>query len=382
MKSKQEISSDLYDVIVIGGGLAGLTASIYLAKAGFRVLVFEKHQYPRHKVCGEYISNEVRPLLDYLGLHVDKMGAVPIRQFAISSKKGRLVQAKLPLGGFGMSRYAMDEALYELAIKNGVEVRFETVDNTQFKNEQFLVQTKNGSYLSKICLGSQGKRSAFDKNLNRTFMNKKSPWLGVKAHYEFADFPKSQVALHCFDGGYGGLSRTEMGTVNFCYLAHYDNFQKYGSVESFNEQVVSKNPFLEEFFAKSKLVFKNPLSIAQISFEKKSAVEEHVLMCGDSAGLIHPLCGNGMAMAIHAAKLASDCTIRFFKDNIYSRTRMEEEYQKQWNAHFSSRLYFGRKIQHLITNTTLMNSLFSILPNSQLFLSTIIKQTHGKPILV
>ena len=111
-------------------------------------------------------------------------------------------------------------------------------------------------------------------------------------------------------------------------------------------------------------------------------VSNHIIMSGDTAGLIHPLCGNGMAMAIHAAKLASESILRFFKEDDFTREQMEREYQKLWKYHFSSRIYYGRKIQHLITNSIFMNHTFSIFPKSELFLSSIIKQTHGKPILV
>ena len=50
-----------YEIIVIGGGLAGLTAAIHLGLEGRSVLVIEKNEYPNHKVCGEYVSNEVVP---------------------------------------------------------------------------------------------------------------------------------------------------------------------------------------------------------------------------------------------------------------------------------------------------------------------------------
>ena len=221
-----------------------------------------------------------------------------------------------------------------------------------------------------------------DKELDRPFIRGKSPWLGIKGHYKIEGFAMNNVELHCFKGGYGGLSMTETGEVNFCYLTDYRSFQKEKTIDSFNKNVVSQNPNLKGFLEKATPVFETPLGIAQISFTKKEAVNNHILMCGDTAGLIHPLCGNGMAMAIHAAKIAAERIIQFFSEDEYSREQMERDYRRIWKYHFGNRLYYGRKIQYLITNSALMNRTFSIIPKSELFLSSIIKRTHGKPILV
>ncbi|WP_235914953.1 NAD(P)/FAD-dependent oxidoreductase [Flagellimonas ochracea] len=371
-----------YDVIIVGGGLAGLTASIYLSKKGLSVLVLEKSPYPHHRVCGEYVSNEVRPFLEFLGLDLKELGAVSIETFSLSNQKGKKLSCTLPLGGFGISRYALDNALYQLALKQGVQIVFETVSSIIHDGGQFFVQSKEKEYKGKMVIGAFGKRSILDKTMNRLFIHGKSPWLGVKCHFQGMDYPENEVSLHCFPGGYGGLSMVENGVVNFCYLTNYQSFQRYRNIDSFNEEVVSKNPFLKKFLESAHPVFKNPLSIAQISFAKKEVVHDHILMCGDSAGLIHPLCGNGMAMAIHAGKIASDVIVRFYTKKTYSRADMEKNYKILWKSNFNSRLYFGRKIQTMITNPLMVNSVFSIIPNSGTFLSTIIKRTHGKPILV
>ena len=372
----------IYDIIIVGGGLAGLTASISLSKAGHSVLVLEKRTYPHHKVCGEYVSNEIRPFLEHLGLDLKGLRAVPIQYVCISNHKGKSRKAKLPLGGFGISRYTLDHALYKLAVKNGVHFQFEVVTSVQLQHHIFYVTTNKGTYKSELVIAAHGKRSHFDKYLNRPFIKDKSPWLGVKAHYQIDNFPEDHVMLHSFPGGYGGLSLTEQGTVNFCYLSNYKSFQKEKSIATFNANVVSQNPFLKTFLQEATPTFDEPLSIAQIAFTKKEQTKNSMLMCGDSAGLIHPLCGNGMAMAIHAAKLASDVMIRFFQDKTYTRDQMERDYQRQWKTTFALRLFIGRKIQAVMMNTTLFDSLFYLIPNSASFLRAIIKQTHGKTIFV
>lgn len=376
------MDENTYEVVVVGGGLAGLTAAIALAQKGISVLVVEKKPYPRHKVCGEYVSNEILPYLEYLGLDVMALGATSINSFSISALNGKKLAARLPLGGFGISRFALDKALYELALSSGAQVVIDTVTRVDFEQKGFMVKTRDNQYRCSITLGAFGKRTSLDKKLNRAFVGRRSPWMGVKCHYHYPAFNSNEVALHCFPGGYGGLSMVENGRVNFCYLAHYKTFSERSGIQDFNKNVVSQNPHLNTFLQGAETVFESPLSIAQISFEKKELVQNHILMCGDSAGLIHPLCGNGMAMAVHAAKIASDVAITYLNEDSYSRTQMELDFKKQWNIHFARRLWYGRRIQNLITQTTLMQSLFHLAPKSEIFLGSLIKQTHGKPILV
>ena len=109
-----------YDVTIIGGGLAGLALAIQLKKTGHSVALFEKEQYPFHKVCGEYISFESWDFLIGLGLNLAAMNLPIIKKLIVSSPDGNLLQQDLPLGGFGISRYTLDHELKKIALKNGV----------------------------------------------------------------------------------------------------------------------------------------------------------------------------------------------------------------------------------------------------------------------
>lgn len=370
-----------HDVIVVGGGLAGLTAAIDLSLKGHRVLVFEKRTYPHHKVCGEYVSNEIVPYLNGLGVSLAAENAVVINRLMLSTVEGKSLETTLPLGGKGISRYALDQLLYRRAVRVGADFEFQSVTSVKFENTIFKIVTDtNEIYTSKLVVGAYGKRSGLDKSLNRDFISKKSSWLAVKAHYRFDDFPEHSVALHNFKGGYGGLSKTETGAVNFCYLASYASFQKEKNIDNFNTNVVSQNPFLREFLKQAIPAFEEPMTIAQISFHPKKAVEKHVLMCGDTAGLIHPLCGNGMAMAIHSAKIAAELMNNFLKNENQKRAQLENDYQNQWNQHFGRRLWMGRRLQSLLLNPMLSNIALSTMVTQPRLLQKLIKSTHGKPI--
>jgi flavin-dependent dehydrogenase len=370
-------------IVIVGGGLAGLIAAVHLSKLGLKNILIEKNEYPKHKVCGEYISNEVLPYLNYLGLKIATLNPTTITDLQFSTISGALVKTVLPLGGFGISRYALDEYLYNDAIATGfTTVIKDNVESIIFENDQFTITTANKlEYKAGIVIGAFGKRSNIDQKLNRNFIEKKSPWLAVKAHYS-GNFPEELVGLHNFKGGYCGVSKVENNAINVCYLADYKSFKKFKNIEEYQQNVLSKNPHLESVFLNSKLIFDKPLTISQISFEKKEAVENHILMIGDTAGLIHPLCGNGMAMAIHSAKIVSELVAKFYNNEIKSRSELENKYIELWNFNFKNRLKMGRFLSNIMQKQKLSAILMRILITFPFLLPLIIKKTHGKPITI
>lgn len=371
---------ETFQIAIVGGGLAGLTSAIHLSREGLKVVLFEKNEFPTHKVCGEYLSNEVLPYLNRLEIDLEKLKPTNIDRLQFSTLSGETLQSQLPLGGIGISRYCLDNFLYQKALENGVEIKISTVENVQFENNSFSIKTMDEQiFEAEVVIGSFGKRSALDKKLKRKFINGKSPWLAVKMHYENKAFPEDLVALHNFEGGYCGLSKTENGAVNFCYLASYENFRKHKGVDDFNSRIVSKNLHLAEFLKNSVPLFEKPLTIAQVSFQQKSTVQQHILMCGDAAGLIHPLCGNGMAMAIHSAKIASDSILVYFKSENRNRTELEMNYSEKWKKTFKKRLFLGNKLQSLLLHPKLSDLAVPILNKHEKLLKSLIKKTHGKP---
>ena len=370
-----------FDVIIIGGGLAGLSSAIHLSKNKLSVLVIEKNEYPKHKVCGEYISNEVLPYLTFLGIDVFKLGAKKIDKFELSTPKNKLVKANLPLGGFGISRYCLDNQLSKIALTNQATITQDTVENVSFTNDMFSVETKSKNYTSKIVIGAYGKRANLDVKLNRKFIKNKSPFLAVKTHLK-GDFPDNLVALHNFEGGYCGVSKVEDDSINVCYITNFEAFKKYKNIDDFQNKVVFKNNALKSVFESTTSVFENPLTISQISFETKSPIENHMFMCGDTAGMIHPLCGNGMSMAIRSAQMASLLIIQFFNGTIKDRKALEKQYLREWNTEFKSRLTTGHIVAKLFSYNKLAEVLIRIVKWMPSILPQIIKRTHGKTMTI
>lgn len=370
------------EITIIGGGLAGLTAAIHVSKIGLEVTLIEKNEYPKHKVCGEYISNEIIPYLEWLSINISDLNPTKISKLDFSTADGERIQCDLPLGGFGVSRYALDDFLYKKAVDNGCKIIKDTVIDVVFDNNIFSISTSNyGTITSNLVIGAFGKRSNIDQKLNRYFVKKKSHWLAVKAHYS-GNFANDLVGLHNFEGGYCGVSKVEHNAINICYLANYASFKKYKNIQDFQNQIVVKNPNLKMILTECKMLFEAPLTISQVSFDKKATVENHILMIGDTAGLIHPLCGNGMAMAIHSAKIVSELIAKFYNKEIQSRNQLEKLYAKEWNFNFKSRLRFGRFLSFILQKQKLSIILLNIMIKFPSLLPIIIKRTHGKSIRI
>ena len=375
--------TNVYDAAIIGGGLAGLALSIQLAGRGHSIILFEKEQYPFHKVCGEYISLESWDFLIELGVDLDGMMVPIINKLEVSAVNGKLLQHQLPLGGFGISRYRLDAVLAQLACAAGVIVKESTkVNDVRFEGNEFMIGTSQQTYRTKIACGTFGKRSNIDIKWKRPFStaakNKLNNYLGVKYHIK-GNFPVDTIALHNFKNGYCGIVRIEDDEYNVCYLTTADNLQKNnGDIKLMEQTILSQNPHLKKIFTENNIASATPLTISQISFDKKSQVENHVLMVGDAAGMITPLCGNGMSMALHGSKLAA-AQIHIFLQGNTSREKMEKRYNFLWQRRFARRLRTGRRIQRLFGSKWLSHLFISILKPFPRAVDSLIRKTHGKP---
>ncbi len=364
---------------IIGGGLAGLISATLLARRGFDVILFEEKEYPFHRVCGEYISNEVIPFLKHHDLFPKELHPVSISQFQLTSPSGQKLEMPLDLGGFGVSRFALDQWLSQEAMHAGVQFIHDRVVGSHFGDDTFLLETRmKGEHVVDHVIGAFGKRSTLDKKLDRPHISKRSPYVGVKYHLKTDVAEDNVIALHNFQGGYCGISRVEDSTFNLCYLSSRANLKKFGAVPTMEEAILHKNPYLKDIFTNSDFLFEKPEVINEISFSPKEPVYDHMLMTGDAAGMITPLCGNGMAMAIHSAKLVSqilqDSTAKEDKRDV-----LEATYAKAWKEHFAKRLWAGRQIQKLFGSTVLSNAAVGFGRFVPAFSRKLMSLTHGAP---
>lgn len=372
-----------YDIAIIGGGLAGLGLAIQCVRAGYKTALFEREKYPFHKVCGEYISFESWNFLQDLGLPLSDMQLPMINRVLITTPNGNYIESPLSLGGFGISRYTLDHLLANIARQEGVHL-FEDckVMNVVYRNNSFMIFTTKGETEATVAAGAYGKRGNLDIKWKRQFTkvkpNKLNHYIAVKYHIR-THHPTDLIALHNFENGYCGISQIEENKYCLCYLTTAANLRNNrNDISSMERNILMKNPFLEKIFSTAEILYQEPLTISRISFNKKTQVENHVLMIGDTAGLIAPLCGNGMSMALHSSKLAFEEVNSFLQQRI-NRYEMEIQYTQQWEKHFGRRLQAGRLLQSFFGSNFLSNLLIKTVKPFPKFVSFLIQQTHGKP---
>lgn len=321
----------------------------------------------------------MRPFLKSNGLFPYNCIPSELKNFQFTSVKGKSFELPLDMGGFGISRYTLDLFLYQKALEAGVSIKTKTsVTELSFDDDYFNVATNKESFKSKLVIGAYGKSGVLDKKLNRSFTTQNAPFIGVKYHIK-TDFPKNKIALHNFQSGYCGINAIEDDKYNLCYLGSRDMLRKYGSIEAMEESLVKKNPHLNHIFNNSEFLFEKPEVINAFSFAPKQAVEQHVLMSGDAAGLITPLCGNGMAMAIHSAKILSDSIEKHWANGVLNREALEIDYIRNWNNAFKKRLKVGRLTQQLFGSSSTSEFAVWLMKNSHAFTYQVMKNTHGQP---
>jgi flavin-dependent dehydrogenase len=364
----------LYDIIIVGGGLAGLSLSILCSKSGLSVLLLEKNEYPKHKVCGEFISNESYNFMLELGLPLKELNLPLINKFVLTSLHGLSSNCNLSPGGIGISRYKLDKLLADIAIANGVELK-QGIKVTDIKRDKdrFEVRCHNNQvFTSKLTVGAFGRISGLQANTS----SENESYVGVKYHVKDGP-PSNTIEIHNFSGGYCGISKIENDTYCLCYLTKSSQLKKYkGDILEFENNVLHKNNFLKHRFQTEKLM--QPIVTSQLNFGIATNTHSSNLKIGDTAGFIPPITGNGMSLAFRAAKVLHQ---QIMQHNNKWEVLVQEN-NNYINRYLKQRINKGIFLQNLLLiensyfNKLLMHSLIGI-PG---LLTIMSKQAVGKEI--
>jgi flavin-dependent dehydrogenase len=335
-----------HDVLIIGGGLAGCGAALHLARQGADVLLLEKNDYPRHTLCGEFLSPESQQSLDAMGVldDVRDAGAHPITDARLTAPGTRPAEHALPGTALGLSRYRLDALLFKHAVAAGADGRTSTrvTDVAGSLDTGFVVETADGdTHEARVVLGAYGKRARLDRTLDRPFLNERTPYVAFKAHYAGASVPHT-IELHGFPGGYCGCSHVEDDRLNVCWIGHVDALKDAGGTpEAMIDAALQENNALAARLRGLERVSDRFEAVSQVSLADKTRFVDDVCMIGDTAGMIAPLCGDGMAMALRTADLVAPLVTKFL-DGTRSATSFRTAYEQRWSQTFGTRMRVGR----------------------------------------
>jgi 2-polyprenyl-6-methoxyphenol hydroxylase-like FAD-dependent oxidoreductase len=339
-------------VTIIGGGLAGLTLGIGLRRREIPVTIHEAGKYPRHRVCGEFISGRGQETLQRLGLRelIDRAGALNATTAAFfSTTKSGAVRA-LPVNAICLSRFDMDHALAQEFRRLGGEL----TENNRWRGD-----------FSEGVVRASGRRAQAEE--------KGARWFGLKVHARDVELD-ADLELHFSHGGYVGLCRLSGGEVNVSGL-----FRRNGTPDTthdWRERLRGKpgSPLYQRM-ANAALDEESFCAVAGISLQPQLAKSREEFCLGDSITMIPPLTGNGMSVAFESAELAMNPLTDWSHVKI-SWDAAHQQVAQRCDASFTRRLAWAKWLQRLALTPALQNVLIALISRSELFWRTVFERTR------
>jgi len=331
-------------ITIIGGGLAGLTLGIGLRRLAVPVVIYEAGSYPRHRVCGEFISGRGQDTLARLGLRelLEQAGAVGAQTAAFFSTTKSTGPRALPSPAICLSRYALDAALLDQFRELGGEVR---------AGERF------GGDFGDGMVRATGRRAQAGENGAR--------WFGLKIHARKVALT-ADLEMHFSPLGYVGLCGINRGEVNVCGLFSKHTGEDGGS-NNWRELLRGRpgSP-LKRRLAGAEFDENSFCAVAGLFLHPQPARSRAEICVGDAITMIPPVTGNGMSMAFESAELAVGPLAEWSRDGS-SWDEARQKIARDCDALFARRLAWAKWLQRIILTPALQNPLVGLAARSDWF---------------
>jgi len=352
-----------FDVAIVGAGPGGSTLATLLAMRGVSVALIDRDTFPRDKLCGEFLSYDALPVVEALG--IDLGDAPPIDRCRVVSRH-RTYEFAFPAAARGISRMKLDELLFHKAIAAGA---------ISFAGETATIveQHRVNDITAKVVAGAWGRWGRFDQQLGRAFVRDHAHRnFGFKRHYR-GHHEAGVIELYSFARGYLGVSDVEDGITNICGLVHADRLAGHkGKWDAFIETIRAEEPRLDALYGSFEPAQEHFLSSEPVIFRSRSAVEGGIFMIGDASGVIDPLTGNGMAMAIQSAVVAAPYIMRALTDR-----SAEDPYREEHRRMFGKRIGWSRRVAALLSRPAMLDQALRI-ARTPAFGAFLLRQTRAR----
>ena len=349
-------------ITIVGGGLAGLTLGIGLRRREIPVTLFEAGQYPRHRVCGEFISGRGQETLARLGLRdlLERAGAVSATTAAFFSETKSTPPRPLPSRAICLSRFDLDHALAREFRRLGGEL----VEDHRWRKE-----------FSEGIIRTTGRRLQTEENGPESFRG----WFGLKVHARNVTLT-ADLEMHVSPRGYVGLCRINGGAVNVCGLFRRVGVQPSGCSPNMLKhglQPLRGQPGspLNQRLAAATFDDGSFCAVAGLSLQPQRAGTRGECCLGDAITMIPPVTGNGMSMAFESAELAIEPLAAWSRGEI-SWAGAQQHIARQCDATFAGRLAWAKWLQRAMLTPALQNPLITLAAHSEWFWRTAFERTR------
>lgn len=325
-----------YSLAILGGGPAGASAAITAARRGLDVVLIEAGKFPRHKVCGEFVSAEaLRLLADLLSSTALIDEAPRIRESRVFVD-GRKLALSVDPPAASVSRHRLDFALWEAAGKAGV-TRLEQARALWVKREDgFVIGLANREMRAQAVIDATGRWS----NLHPQPISRDAArWIGCKAHF-FVSNPASSCDLYFFDGGYCGVQPISDHAVNVSAMVRADVARDLAGVLAQSAELRERSGGWSPATV--------PVSTAHLNFHQPRTSLDGILLCGDAAAFLDPFAGDGISMALHTGCLAA-CAAAEYLSGRCSLLAARHRYTQSHRELIQPALRSAARLRRLVT---------------------------------
>lgn len=352
-----------YDLIVAGAGPAGSACAITAARGGARVLLLEKDRFPRHKVCGEFVSSESLRLLHSL-LQEDPFQLllqIPLARIFLDGKNLDLPVAP---AARSISRYELDSALLNAARKAGATVHEETAVRQVLPGKLFSVNVGANMFKAKAVVNATGRWS----QLTRTRTKLQEKWIGLKAHFTEA-LPQKSVDLYFFAAGYCGVTPVSENAVNVCAMVNAEAATSLERVFALHPRLWRRSRDWEPCFG--------TISTSGLHFREPTTEDRGMLVAGDSAAFIDPFVGDGISLALHSGTLAAESLLPFLCGGS-SLQQAHQNYRAVYTRKMGPALRNAARIRHLLSAPTWLRSGLMEIAATRLIGDLLVRSTRAR----
>jgi geranylgeranyl reductase family protein len=358
------------DIAIVGAGPAGSAAAIFLARKGYSVTLIDKEQFPREKLCGDFINPINRPVFRALGVEEKILSQQheKVTSFRMTSFSGEEAEAALACRdedmGLGLRRFDLDQILLQKAGSEGVGLfQNSRVRSIRKESNEWDLETDRGGIVehlrARVLIGADGRNSWVAHHLGMvTAKSTRGRSVGFQVRLTTSAKIDGKVEIHLFPGGYAGVVGLGDHTITLGFAIDKGSLRQRHSTERLLDSHLSVNPYLKEILRRSEVVGAMR-STYPVYFPPRRSYGERILLVGDAARVNEPVTGEGIYFAMKSGELAAQAIDQAFRKSDFSASHLRL-YERDCRSAFAARRRMNTLIRWLVYRPGLLSPLIRV----------------------